>query len=159
MYRNLITLFVAFLCCFLVGAQPLIRTNPIRGNHHTHRLPGVNERRLARLEKMRDANNILRHRQGPWRVNAQPQTKKGLVLLVEFSDTKMKSDAVTQWNNRFNQQGYSLDAHVGSVRDYFIDQSYGLLTIDFDIVGPLELTKTQEYYGSRPNSQLDDRAA
>ncbi len=159
MLRNLITLFVAFLCCLLVGAQPLIRTNPIRGNHHTHRLPGVNERRLARLEKMRDANNILRHRQGPWRVNAQPQTKKGLVLLVEFSDTKMKSDAVTQWNNRFNQQGYSLDAHVGSVRDYFIDQSYGLLTIDFDIVGPLELTKTQEYYGSRPNSQLDDRAA
>ena len=137
----------------------MIRTNPICGNHHTHRLPGVNERRLARLEKMRDANNILRRRLGPWRVNAQPQTKKGLVLLVEFSDTKMKADAVTQWNNRFNQQGYSLDAHVGSVRDYFVDQSYGLLTIDFDIVGPLELTKTQEYYGSRPNSQLDDRAA
>ena len=159
MLRNLITLFVAFLCCLLVGAQSLIRTNPIRGHHHTHRLPGVNERRLARLEKMREANNILRHRQGPWHVNAQPQTKKGLVLLVEFSDTKMKADAVTQWNNRFNQQGYSLDAHVGSVRDYFVDQSYGLLTIDFDIVGPLELTKTQEYYGSRPNSQLDDRAA
>ena len=159
MLRNLITLFVAFLCCLFAGAQPMIRTTPVRGNHHTHRLPGVNERRLARLEKMREANNNLRHRQGPWRINAQPQTKKGLVLLVEFSDTKMKDDAAIQWNNRFNQLGYSLDEHVGSVRDYFVDQSYGLLTIDFDIVGPLELTQTQEYYGSRPNSHLDDRAA
>ena len=162
MYRkNLITLLVALLCSISVNAQALIRETPLRGNHHTQRLPGVNERRLARLEKMREANIELRHRKGPWRAQAQPQQKKGLVLLVQFSDAggKMKAGAATQWNNRFNQEGFSQYNHVGSVRDYFREQSYGMLTIDFDVVGPLTLSNTREYYGSSPNNNLDDRAA
>lgn len=162
MYRkNLITLLVVFLCSLTVGAQSLIRETPLRGNHHTHRLPGVNERRLARLEKMREQNNALRRQQGPWRANAEAQTKRGLVLLVEFSDegSKLSPNAANEWYNRFNQQGYSLYKHVGSVRDYFYEQSYGMLNIEFDVVGPLTLSKTREYYGSSPNSHLDDRAA
>ena len=162
MYKNIfISMLVALLCSLSVSAQPLVKETPLRGNHHTHRLPGVNERRLARLEKMREANLALRHRQGPWRAQTVPQTKKGLVLLVEFSDAegKLKSDAATQWYNRFNQQGFSQNSHVGSVRDYFNEQSYGMLTIDFDVIGPLTLTNTREYYGSSPNSRLDDRAA
>ena len=158
MKKNLITLLVALLCGLVAEAQPLLRETPHRRRHHTHRLPGVNENRLARLEKMREANIALRHRQGPWRAQTQPQTKRGLVLLVNFSDVKMKSDAATQWNNRFNQKGFSLDSHIGSVRDYFIEQSYGLLTIDFDVIGPLELTKSHDYYGTAPNSDVDDRA-
>lgn len=159
MKKNLILFFVAFLYCLLSGAQPLVRQAPPRRNHHTHRLPGVNERRLARLDKMREANVARRHRKGPWRANTQPETQRGLVLLVEFPDMKMKEGAATQWNNRFNQQGFSLNNHIGSVRDYFIDQSYGLLTVDFDIVGPLEVSREHDYYGTAPNSSLDDRAA
>ena len=142
-----------------MGAQPLVRTNLPRRDHHTHRLSGVNERRLARLEKMREANISRRHQTGPLRAKTQPETRRGLVLLVEFSDVKMSDDAATQWNNRFNQQGYLLDSHVGSVRDYFVEQSYGLLTIDFDIIGPLTVSKTHDYYGTAPNSRLSDRAA
>lgn len=160
MYKNIfISLLVALLCSLSVSAQPLVKETPLRGNHHTHRLPGVNERRLARLEKMRETNLALRHRQGPWRAQTVPQTKKGLVLLVQFSNEEMKSGAATQWYNRFNQQGFSQNSHVGSVRDYFIEQSYGMLTIDFDVVGPLTLTNTREYYGSSPNGNLSDRAA
>lgn len=158
MKQKLTTFLVTFLCCLFAGAQPLMRQARIHSNHHTHRLPGVNERRLARLEKMRQANIAFRHQHGPLRAQTQPKTKRGLVLLVEFSDVKLKSDASTQWTNRFNQQGFSLNNHVGSVRDYFYEQSYGLLTIDFDVVGPLTLPKTRTYYGSAPNSQLDDRA-
>ena len=159
MKKNLIVFFVATLCCLFIGAQPLVRSIPPRRIHHTCRLPGVNEHRLARLEKMREANIVRRHQTGPLRAKTQPETQRGLVLLVEFSDVKMKEGAAIQWNNRFNQQGFSLDGHIGSVRDYFIEQSYGLLTIDFDIIGPLTLTQTHDYYGSAPNSRLDDRAA
>lgn len=137
----------------------MIRPIPPRRVHHTQRLPGVNERRLARLEKMREANIARRHQGGPLRANAQPETQRGLVLLVQFSDMQMKDDATRQWDNRFNQQGFSQNYHIGSVRDYFIEQSYGMLTIDFDIVGPLTLSKTHDYYGTAPNPQLDDRAA
>lgn len=158
--KNLTTFLAALLCCLSVAAQPYAGSGLILGKHHTQRLPGVNERRLARLEKMREANLARRHPVGPMRAQTVPQTKKGLVLLVEFSDVKMKSNAATQWNNRFNQQGFSSYNHVGSVRDYFREQSYGLLTIDFDVVGPITLSKTRSYYGSRPSSssQLDDRA-
>jgi M6 family metalloprotease-like protein len=121
-------------------------------------LSGVNERRLARLEKMRQTNIEHRHHAGPLRVPTQAEIKRGLVLLVQFSNVKMKSDAATQWESRFNQQGFSLYNHVGSVRDYFMEQSYGLLTVDFDVIGPLTLSKTREYYGSSPNYYLDDRA-
>ena len=159
MKRRLSAIFAALFCCLIAGAQPLAKLTPLHGNHHTQRLPGVNERRLARLEKMRQANSALRHWQGPWRASAQPQTKKGLVLLVEFSDVKMKSGAATTWNDRFNQEGFTLDRHVGSVRDYFIEQSYGMLTIDFDVVGPYTLDNTRTYYGSSPGGNLDDRAA
>ena len=159
MGKKLTTVIIAFLCCLFVGAQPFARPAHPRANHHTHRLPGVNERRLARLEKMRQANLAVRHPQGPLRVQAQPETKRGLVLLVEFSDVKMMDGASAQWTNRFNQQGFSLNNHVGSVRDYFLEQSYGLLSIDFDVVGPLTLSQNRKYYGSAPNNILDDRAA
>ena len=159
MKRFFVAILMAFLCSLFAGAQPFARTTPYHGSHHTHRLPGVNERRLARLEKMRQANIALRHRQGPWRANTQQETHRGIVLLVEFSDVKMKEGAAAQWNSRFNQQGFSQNSHVGSVRDYFAEQSYGLLNIDFDVVGPLTLSNTREYYGSAPNNHLDDRAA
>lgn len=159
--KNLISILLISLFAMVANAQPLVKETPFRGNHHSQRLPGVNERRLARLEKMREANQALRHRQGPWRAQTVPATKRGLVLLVEFSDeeSRLRPDAATQWYNRFNQQGFSQNSHVGSVRDYFIEQSYGMLTIDFDVVGPLTLSKTREYYGSAPNGSLDDRAA
>lgn len=159
MRKNLLTIIATLLCCITASALPT-RQGYARRPHHTHRLPGVNERRLARLEKMREANIALRHRQGPWKAKTQAETKRGLVLLVQFSDTgsRLKSGAAEQWDNRFNQQGYSLNSHIGSVRDYFIEQSYGLLTIDFDVVGPLTLSKTRQYYGSAPNDELDDRA-
>ena len=159
MRKKLTALYIALLCSLSVWAQPMAKQGPYRRIHHTHRLPDVNEHRLARLEKMREANLAFRHREGPLRVNALPEAKRGLVLLVEFSDTKLRGDAATQWNNRFNQQGYTQDNHVGSVRDFFIEQSYGLLTIDFDVVGPFELSQSRSYYGSAPNSRVDDRAA
>ena len=160
MNRKLTTLLIAFVCALAATAQPLDGKLIVRGNHHTQRLPGVNERRMERLEKMRQENIALRQRKGPYRANGKADAKKGLVLLVEFSDAagKMKDDASTQWYNRFNQQGFSQFNHVGSVRDYFIEQSYGMLTIDFDVVGPITMPQTREYYGSSPNSNLDDRA-
>lgn len=158
MKKKLTTLFL-LLCSLIVSGQPMAGTRSRRHVHHTQRLPGVNERRLARLEKMREANLALRHRQGPWRVNTRQEAKRGLVLLVEFSDEKMKSNAAVQWGNRFNQSGFSLNNHIGSVRDYFMEQSYGQLSIDFDVIGPLPLPNTRSYYGTAPNSQLDDRAA
>jgi len=84
-------------------------------------------------------------------------TKKGLVILVNYKDREMKSPtAHTDFYNQFNQKGYNKNKHIGSVRDYFIDQSYGQLIIDFDVVGPYPLSKNLSYYGEN-DSQGDDK--
>ena len=75
-------------------------------------------------------------------------TQKGLVILVEFNDVKFKTaNPKTVFQNFFNKEGYSDYGMSGSVRDYFLKQSYGQLTIDFDVVGPYTTKNDMEYYG------------
>lgn len=83
--------------------------------------------------------------------------KKGLVILVNYSDVKMKA-AHTQaaFNAMMNEEGYSENGSIGSVRDYFKAQSYGKLTIDFDVVGPVSLTNKMAYYGADSGGEGND---
>ena len=75
-------------------------------------------------------------------------TKKGLVILVNFQDVSMKTTSTqSAFNDMFNKEGYNKNYHIGSVRDYFKDQSYGKLTIDFDVVGPYKVSHNMSYYG------------
>ena len=86
--------------------------------------------------------------------------KKGLVILVNFTDVKMiTADAQTAFYNLFNEKGYSVNKQIGSVRDYFYDQSYGKLTIDFDVVGPYTISHAMSYYGGNDKSGNDMRPA
>ncbi len=78
--------------------------------------------------------------------------KKGLVILVNFPDKTMKiSSPKAFFTRQFNEEGFSDYNHIGSVRDYFYDQSYGKLAIDFDVVGPVTVSKSYSYYGQNDN--------
>ena len=73
---------------------------------------------------------------------------RGLVLLVQFQDVKfVTNNPNTTFTNFFNQVGYSHAGMKGSVRDYFKEQSYDQLTIDFDVYGPYTPSKKMAYYG------------
>lgn len=83
--------------------------------------------------------------------------KKGLVILVNFSDKAMvSSHNQSAFSNQFNQEGYNLNGHIGSVHDYFYDQSYGKLNLTFDVVGPVTVSKNMSYYGAN-DSAGDDK--
>lgn len=74
--------------------------------------------------------------------------KRGLVILVEFADLSMSSqESNGEFNRMFNQPKYTDNEAVGSVRDYFKDQSYGLFDLEFNIVGPVKMSKNYGYYG------------
>lgn len=74
--------------------------------------------------------------------------KKGLVILVNFANLAMKSTSTWEaWNNQFNQKGYSKNRCIGSVSDYFYDQSYGKFEVEFDVVGPVTVSRDYAYYG------------
>ncbi len=69
--------------------------------------------------------------------------RRQLVVLAAFSDYSFKGDSLAtlqQWDKIFNQEGYNESSYVGSVHDYFYDQSYTLFNLTFDLqyvtVGP-----------------------
>jgi len=75
--------------------------------------------------------------------------KKGLIIIVQFADKPFKTGHDLNFYTRLaNEHGFSTpDGFNGSVRDYFIDQSRGMLTVDFDVVGPLTMPNPYSYYG------------
>lgn len=87
-------------------------------------------------------------------------SRKGLVILVQFKDTSFKtSNPKTAFNNQFNKVGYSENNHIGSVHDYFLDQSYGQFDLSFDVVGPVTLSNNMSYYGGNDSSGNDKHPA
>ena len=76
-------------------------------------------------------------------------SKKGLVILVNFANLSMSNkNTQTQFNALFNEEGYSQNGSIGSVHDYFYDQSYGKFSLTFDVVGPVTLKHDYAYYGT-----------
>ena len=82
--------------------------------------------------------------------------KKGLVILVEFTDVKFKnSDSQTLFNRISNEEGYNEGFFQGSVKDYFLAQSRGQFELDFDVVGPVKLAHNMKYYGGNDSNGYD----
>lgn len=81
-------------------------------------------------------------------------TKKGIIILVQFADTKFADGHDKALYNRIaNEEGFtSSDGFRGSVKDYFHAQSNGLFNLDFDVVGPYTMPQGYAYYGMNGSS-------
>lgn len=89
---------------------------------------------------------------------------KALVILVEFQDVKFKTsdpvatfthylkgadgEAAPKANNAYVTNVTKGMVNHGSVSQYFNDMSQGKFTPQFDIVGPVTVSKNSAYYGS-----------
>ena len=74
--------------------------------------------------------------------------KKGVVILVNFSDLGMNAAHTNEaFDEQFNLVGYNGNGNMGSVHDYFYDQSYGQFNLTFDVYGPVTVSKGYAYYG------------
>ena len=79
------------------------------------------------------------------------------VVLVNFSDTKFVTpDPQTAFSNMLNQEGYSENGAVGSVRDYYFENSHGAYEPVFDVYGPVDLSNTSAYYAFNKTEHADD---
>ena len=80
--------------------------------------------------------------------------KKGLIILVSFSDLDFTTGDETNaiWSDIANKEGYNERGAIGSVHDYFYDQSSGLFDLTFDVVGPYKASKSVTYYGQNSGS-------
>jgi len=83
-------------------------------------------------------------------------SKKGIVILVNFSDKSLASGHTqSEFNDMFNKVGYNKNSHIGSVHDYFYDQSYKQFDLTFDVVGPVTVSQKLSYYGSNDSNGND----
>ena len=56
--------------------------------------------------------------------------------------------SLEEWKNYFNKEGYNNYGNNGSVHDYFYKQSYGKFDLEFDVVGPVTVSKNMASYGA-----------
>lgn len=82
--------------------------------------------------------------------------KKGIVILMEFADTKFKAANTSEkYNDILNKEDYVSGSFKGSVADYFRAQSNGQFELTFDILGPYTANNSSVYYGSNDSNEDD----
>ena len=85
--------------------------------------------------------------------------QKGLAILVEFSNnTFTLSNPRQQFDDQLNKRGYNESGATGSIKDYFMDSSNGQFVPDFDVFGPVKVSRPYSYYGGDSNSMIDENA-
>ncbi len=90
---------------------------------------------------------------------------KGLVVLVNYKDVKFgRTDAQAFYNRMLNEEHYrgytnedgTPNTHgnlfIGSVRDYFRDNSNGIFAPHFDVVGPVDIDFNSNEVNSTSNA-------
>jgi M6 family metalloprotease-like protein len=106
----------------------------------------VNAQRLQRLKAQRRVGEV----------GSYTGMKKAIVLLVNFKDTKFEDNHDNALFNRIaNEEGFSEGNFKGSMADYFKAQSRGQFELDFDVVGPLTVSKDASYYGQNDSGDND----
>ncbi|MDR0763192.1 MAG: M6 family metalloprotease domain-containing protein [Bacteroidales bacterium] len=76
--------------------------------------------------------------------------KKALCVLMNFPDkTMIKTKA--EFENLFNQIGYSANGAYGSVRDFYRENSYGKMDFVVTFAGPYTTSKNESEYVSESN--------
>ena len=96
---------------------------------------------------------------------------KALVILVEFQDVKFKTSNPVATFTHYLKGAEGEDApeannayvkgkvNYGSVSQYFNDMSQGKFTPQFDIVGPVTVSKNSAYYGGNVGNSTDTNFA
>lgn len=80
--------------------------------------------------------------------------KKGIIILVNFQDVKLEDTNTKQYFERLaNEEHFNDGNFVGSVHDYFYDQSGGKFDLEFDVVGPYTMPNNMSYYGKNLNGK------
>ncbi len=111
---------------------------------------------LKRMGKAPTEQEVLSRRSAaairkttPRRVGSSNLVTKGLVILVNFSNTKFKNENTREaFEEMLNGNNYTYNGASGSVRKYYADQSDSAFIPSFDVFGPVDISMTAEWYGA-----------
>lgn len=126
----------------------------VRTLHRTR----LEERNAVRSIHAPKVQKAMRSARAPF-LSTEIQKKKGLLILVNFTDKEMAYgvNSYHVFNQMLNGIGEPFEKNYGSVREYFRDQSYGKFDIEFDVVGPVTVAHPMKYYGENDSKGNDKR--
>ena len=88
---------------------------------------------MSESTRSRRVKELPRHVGGDFYLGDRRQ----LVILAAFQDKQFQggsAEALSKWDQIFNAENYQESPFVGSVHDYFYDQSYGKFNLKFDLI-------------------------
>ncbi len=80
--------------------------------------------------------------------------RKLICILMGFKDkafTKTQAD----FNNLFNQVNYSANGATGSVKDYYLENSFNKFNLTVTVAGPYTASQNMAYYGANDSNDND----
>ena len=84
---------------------------------------------------------------------------RGLLILANFSNVSFKEDNSAEvMIDMITSDSCTTNNSFGSAAQYFRDQSDGKYAPQFDVYGPVTLSKTQKYYGENDSDDNDKYA-
>lgn len=81
-------------------------------------------------------------------------SRKLVCILIGFTDLAF-TKTQTEFNDLFNQINYSVDGAQGSVKDFYLENSYNQFNLTVTVAGPYTASNNMAYYGGN-NSSGDD---
>ncbi len=92
-------------------------------------------------------------------------SQKSLVVLVEYTDVKFNDadvnyagDVRAYYNDMLNGDNFKSHNATGSARQWFVDNSGAQFQPQFDVYGPVELSRPMAYYGGNNPVTGDDNS-
>ena len=110
--------------------------------------PAARKQRIEQAKARREENQTLLQAAAASANNTgSPEIP---VFLIGFSD-KAFTKTAAQFDAMLNTPGYSDNNAIGSVYDYYNENSFGKFTPHFDVLGPVTLSNKLSAYGSDEN--------
>ncbi|MBQ0044467.1 MAG: M6 family metalloprotease domain-containing protein [Bacteroidales bacterium] len=78
---------------------------------------------------------------------SESMTRHGLVILVNYQDVEFRNTR-DDFQDLLTKPGYSFNGARGSAKEYFDAQFHGIYDFEFDVIGPVTVSKDRAYYGA-----------
>jgi M6 family metalloprotease-like protein len=131
-----------------------------RPNDHKSTLEGLSKKLHFSKSQISIMKQIwqIKEKEASKASKAFPTTgnRKLICILIGYSDLSF-TKTQTEFDNLFNQIGYSTGGATGSVKDYYLENSYDQFNLTVDVAGPYTASNTMSYYGANDGSGWDLR--
>jgi M6 family metalloprotease-like protein len=133
------------------ASQVLRQVETLKGRQEVEKAPQISADAEPKEASPQIGTNIS---------NAGQRRVRCVVILAAFNDhwdsatasvTSAKGKPPAQYDALFNESGYKVDGAVGSVRDYYLENSYNTVAVESLIVGWVRLPQNEAWYGDNDN--------